>query len=58
MPRAAASAVAFGMGLFAGEGTLGPGRHKAFSVISETKTHDKHLRFYQTCHSYQVISMM
>ncbi|MCI09516.1 multiple inositol polyphosphate phosphatase 1-like, partial [Trifolium medium] len=32
IPRASASAVAFGMGLFSGNGTLGPGHHRAFSV--------------------------
>ncbi|MCO5588386.1 hypothetical protein L7F22_042341 [Adiantum nelumboides] len=53
VPRSAASAVAFGMGLFAGEGTLGPGYHRAFSVISDSRTHDTHLRFYESCSAYQ-----
>ncbi|KAH7372767.1 hypothetical protein KP509_17G020000 [Ceratopteris richardii] len=53
VPRSAASAVAFGMGLFAGEGSLGPGRHRAFSVISDSRTHDTHLRFYESCSAYQ-----
>nr|USJ75256.1 PHY1 [Pteris vittata] len=53
VPRSAASAVAFGMGLFSGEGTLGQGRHRAFSVISDSRTHDIHLRFYESCSAYQ-----
>lgn len=53
VPRSAASAVAFGIGLFAGEGALGPGRHRAFSVISDSRTHDTHLRFYESCSAYQ-----
>lgn len=58
VPRSAASAVAFGMGLFAGEGTLGPGLHKAFSVISDTRIHDTHLRFYESCDAYQASKAM
>ncbi|PKA55329.1 multiple inositol-polyphosphate phosphatase [Apostasia shenzhenica] len=51
--RASASAVAFGMGLFSGNGTLGPGKHRAFSVISESRASDICLRFYDTCETYK-----
>ncbi|CAB4313686.1 unnamed protein product [Prunus armeniaca] len=40
VPRASASAVAFGMGLFSGKGSLGPGRHRAFAVTSESRASD------------------
>lgn len=53
VPRASASAVAFGIGLFNGKGTLGLGRHRAFAVISESRASDIHLRFYTTCTSYE-----
>lgn len=53
VPRSAASAVAFGMGLFAGKGTLGPGLHRAFSVISDSRLHDIHLRFFESCQTYK-----
>lgn len=54
VPRASASAVAFGMGIFSGKGSLGPGQHRAFSVISESRASDLHLRFYDTCETYKV----
>ncbi|KAJ3704522.1 hypothetical protein LUZ61_008227 [Rhynchospora tenuis] len=53
VPRAAASAVAFGTGLFSGKGTLGPGQHRAFSVVSESRASDILLRFYDTCATYK-----
>uniref|UniRef100_A0A803NUD8 Multiple inositol polyphosphate phosphatase 1 n=1 Tax=Cannabis sativa TaxID=3483 RepID=A0A803NUD8_CANSA len=40
IPRASASAVAYGMGLFSGTGTLGPGRKRAFAVVSESRASD------------------
>jgi len=52
--RSSASSVAFGMGLFAGQGTLGAGKHRAFSVITDTKVNDIHLRFHDTCMAYKV----
>jgi hypothetical protein len=54
VPRAAASAVAFGAGLFSGKGTLGPGKHRAFSVVSESRASDILLRFFDTCATYKV----
>lgn len=51
--RSSASAVAFGMGLFAGQGTLGAGKHRAFSVITDTKDRDILLRFHDTCMAYK-----
>ncbi|WOK91479.1 hypothetical protein Cni_G00170 [Canna indica] len=53
VPRASASAVAFGMGLFSGKGSLGPGKHRSFSVISENRASDIHLRFFDTCQTYK-----
>ncbi|CAI9091770.1 OLC1v1026881C1 [Oldenlandia corymbosa var. corymbosa] len=53
VPRASASAVAFGMGLFSGKGNLGPGRHRAFSVISESRASDTMLRFHDCCQNYK-----
>ncbi|MED6205607.1 hypothetical protein PIB30_019165 [Stylosanthes scabra] len=53
VPRASASAVAFGMGLFSGNGSLGPGRHRAFSVLSESRASDIMLRFHDCCHNYK-----
>ncbi|XP_027335184.1 multiple inositol polyphosphate phosphatase 1 isoform X1 [Abrus precatorius] len=53
VPRASASAVAFGMGLFSGNGSLGPGNHRAFAVISESRASDILLRFYDCCHNYK-----
>ncbi|XP_008792169.1 multiple inositol polyphosphate phosphatase 1 isoform X2 [Phoenix dactylifera] len=53
VPRASASAVAFGMGLFSGKGSLGPGQHRAFSVLSESRASDICLRFFDTCQTYK-----
>ncbi|XP_072976522.1 uncharacterized protein [Typha angustifolia] len=53
VPRASASAVAFGFGLFHGKGSLGPGQHRAFSVISESRASDICLRFFDTCTTYK-----
>ncbi|XP_047161049.1 multiple inositol polyphosphate phosphatase 1 isoform X1 [Vigna umbellata] len=53
IPRASASAVAFGMGLFRGNGSLGPGRHRAFAVTSESRASDILLRFHDCCHNYK-----
>ncbi|OIS98757.1 PREDICTED: multiple inositol polyphosphate phosphatase 1-like isoform X1 [Nicotiana attenuata] len=53
VPRASASAVAFGMGLFNGRGKLGPGRHRAFAVTSESRASDIVLRFHDCCQSYK-----
>lgn len=54
VPRAAASAVAFGTGLFLGKGTLGPGKHRAFSVVSESRASDYKLQFHDNCATYKV----
>ncbi|XP_042480281.1 multiple inositol polyphosphate phosphatase 1-like isoform X2 [Macadamia integrifolia] len=53
VPRASASAVAFGIGLFEGKGSLGTGKHCAFSVISESRASDILLRFHDCCESYK-----
>ncbi|KAK1272130.1 hypothetical protein QJS04_geneDACA005998 [Acorus gramineus] len=53
VPRASASAVAFGMGLFSGRGSLGSGKHRAFSVISESRASDICLRFFDRCQTYK-----
>lgn len=53
VPRASASAVAFGMGLFSGNGTLGTGKHRAFAVASESRASDIVLRFHDCCHNYK-----
>ncbi|GKU92169.1 hypothetical protein SLEP1_g5934 [Rubroshorea leprosula] len=53
VPRASASAVAFGMGLFRERGSLGPGRHRAFAVIIESCASDIMLRFYDCCVNYK-----
>ncbi|XP_059627942.1 uncharacterized protein LOC132270758 isoform X2 [Cornus florida] len=53
IPRASASAVAFGMGLFSGRGNLGPGRHRAFAVTSESRASDTILRFHDCCQNYK-----
>ncbi|KAA3478250.1 multiple inositol polyphosphate phosphatase 1-like [Gossypium australe] len=53
IPRASASAVAFGMGLFSGKGSLGPGRHRAFAVTSESRASDTILRFFECCQTYK-----
>ncbi|KAG5558036.1 hypothetical protein RHGRI_008069 [Rhododendron griersonianum] len=54
IPRASASAVAFGMGLFSGTGNLGPGRDRAFAVTSESRASDIVLRFHDCCQNYKV----
>ncbi|KAH7854448.1 hypothetical protein Vadar_013910 [Vaccinium darrowii] len=53
IPRASASAVAFGMGLFSGRGNLGPGRDRAFAVTSESRASDIVLRFHDCCQNYK-----
>lgn len=53
VPRASASAVAFGMGLFSGNGSLGPGNHRAFAVTSENRASDILLRFFDSCTNYK-----
>ncbi|GAB4827636.1 hypothetical protein Ancab_034521 [Ancistrocladus abbreviatus] len=53
VPRASASAVAFGIGLFSGKGSLGLGKHRAFAVISESRASDILLRFYDICQNYK-----
>ncbi|KAM3281990.1 multiple inositol polyphosphate phosphatase 1 [Capsicum chacoense] len=53
VPRASASAVAFGLGLFSGKGKLGPGGHRAFAVTSESRASDIVLRFHDCCQSYK-----
>nr|ABD96176.1 alkaline phytase isoform 2 [Lilium longiflorum] len=53
VPRASASAVAFGIGLFSGRGHLGPGKNRAFSVISESRASDTCLRFFDSCETYK-----
>ncbi|KAF8402581.1 hypothetical protein HHK36_010668 [Tetracentron sinense] len=54
VPRASASAVAFGLGLFNGRGSLGPGRHRAFAVTSESRASDILLRFHDCCENYKI----
>lgn len=54
VPRASASAVAFALGLFSGRGSLGPGKHRAFAVSTESRASDLLLRFFDTCQSYKV----
>ncbi|GMH30549.1 hypothetical protein Nepgr_032392 [Nepenthes gracilis] len=51
--RASASAVAFGIGLFSGRGSLGLGKQQAFAVTSESRASDIMLRFYDTCQKYK-----
>ncbi|KAJ9683915.1 hypothetical protein PVL29_016425 [Vitis rotundifolia] len=53
VPRASASAVAFGMGLFSGRGSLGPGHQRAFAVTSESRASDILLRFFDCCQNYK-----
>ncbi|BBH05184.1 histidine acid phosphatase family protein [Prunus dulcis] len=55
VPRASASAVAFGIGLFSGKGSLGPGRHRAFAVPGESCASDTMLRFYDCCQNYKLL---
>lgn len=54
VPRASASAVAFGMGLFSGRGSLGSGRQRAFAVTSDSRASDILLRFFECCENYKV----
>ncbi|KAL0321820.1 UNVERIFIED_CONTAM: Multiple inositol polyphosphate phosphatase 1 [Sesamum calycinum] len=56
--RASASAVAFGMGLFSDRGNLGPGRHRAFAVTSESRASDIMLRFHDCCQNYKEASLL
>lgn len=58
IPRASASAVAFGMGLFNGKGNLGPGKHRAFAVTSESRASDIVLRFHDCCDNYKVTALL
>ncbi|KAJ9553533.1 hypothetical protein OSB04_017578 [Centaurea solstitialis] len=53
IPRASASAVAFGMGMFSGRGKLGPGKHQAFAILSENRASDIMLRFHDCCQNYK-----
>ncbi|KAB5544399.1 hypothetical protein DKX38_012511 [Salix brachista] len=53
VPRASASAVAFGIGFLRGMGTLGPARHRAFAVTSESRASDIILRFHDCCGKYK-----
>ncbi|XP_071732746.1 uncharacterized protein [Rutidosis leptorrhynchoides] len=53
IPRASASAVAFGMGMFSGRGDLGVGKHRAFAVLSESRASDIMLRFHDCCQNYK-----
>ncbi|RVW42381.1 Multiple inositol polyphosphate phosphatase 1 [Vitis vinifera] len=57
VPRASASAVAFGMGLFSGRGSLGPGHQRAFAVTSESRASDILLRFFECCQNYKDLWM-
>lgn len=54
VPRASASAVAFGMGLLSEKGSLGPARQRAFAVTSESRASDIILRFHDCCGNYKV----
>ncbi|KAK4789533.1 hypothetical protein SAY86_016837 [Trapa natans] len=51
--RASSSAVAFGMGLFSGKGTLGHGNNRAFAVTTESRASDIKLRFHDCCENYK-----
>ncbi|XP_048231730.1 multiple inositol polyphosphate phosphatase 1 isoform X2 [Ricinus communis] len=53
VPRASASAVAFGIGLFSDKGSLGRGNHRAFSISSESRASDILLRFHDCCENYK-----
>uniref|UniRef100_A0A0D9VND7 Multiple inositol polyphosphate phosphatase 1 n=1 Tax=Leersia perrieri TaxID=77586 RepID=A0A0D9VND7_9ORYZ len=53
VPRASASAVAFGLGLLSGKGKLGPEKNRAFSVLSESRASDIYLRFFDSCETYK-----
>ncbi|KAL8218077.1 hypothetical protein R6Q57_021450 [Mikania cordata] len=54
IPRASASAVAFGMGMFSGRGKLGAGNLRAFAILSESRASDIMLRFHDCCQNYKV----
>ncbi|KAG8390141.1 hypothetical protein BUALT_Bualt01G0052700 [Buddleja alternifolia] len=56
--RASASAVAFGTGLFSGQGNLGHGRHRSFAVTSESRASDIMLRFHDCCQNYKEASLL
>ncbi|KAK5835596.1 hypothetical protein PVK06_011288 [Gossypium arboreum] len=58
VPRASASAVAFGMGLFSGNGSLGLARHRAFAVTSESRASDITLRFFDCCQTYKETTLL
>lgn len=49
--RASASAAAFAMGLYSGNGSLGSGKQRAFAVIT---SNDTTLRFFDHCDNYKV----
>lgn len=53
VPRASASAVAFGLGLLSERGNLGPGKHRGFAISTESRASDLVLRFFDTCQSYK-----
>ncbi|KAL8101769.1 hypothetical protein AgCh_033602 [Apium graveolens] len=53
IPRASASAVAFGLGLFGVSGGLGSGHYRAFAVSSESHASDTMLRFHDCCQNYK-----
>ncbi|XP_023748595.1 uncharacterized protein LOC111896846 isoform X1 [Lactuca sativa] len=53
VPRASASAVAFGMGIFSGQKE---GKHRAFAVASESRANDIMLRFHDCCQNYREIT--
>lgn len=46
--------LAFGMGLFGGTGSLGPGHHRVFALTSESVASDILLRFYDPCANEKV----
>lgn len=48
--------MAFGIGFLSGKGTLGPARHRAFAVTSESRASDIILRFHDCCGKYKVLS--
>ncbi|XP_042512874.1 multiple inositol polyphosphate phosphatase 1-like isoform X5 [Macadamia integrifolia] len=55
VPRTSASAVAFGIGLFNGRGSLGAGKLHAFAVTSESRASDILLSFFDCCEKYKKI---
>ncbi|KAI3470918.1 hypothetical protein Pfo_027581 [Paulownia fortunei] len=52
------SAVAFGTGLFSGQGNLRPGRIRAFVVTTESPASDIMLRFHDCCQNYKEASLL